>query len=211
MKLRLLHCLKGASGADEMLNDLSSTLSLLKTRRSGRPRDMIEPGPNSDQLRQILEIAIRVPDHGKLAPWRFVHVPKERRAALAELLHGAFRRTNPEPTRLELEGVDRLANQAPTLVVALSSPVEGTKIPMWEQELSCGAACMNLLIATHAMGFTAGWITGWPCYSEEVRQAFGREKEREVGFIYIGSPGYPLEERQRPDFQDVVSEWLPPA
>jgi nitroreductase len=170
---------------------------------------MIEPGPDADQLRQMLEIAIRVPDHGKLAPWRFVHVPNERRDALAELLRRAYRRDNPEPARLELEAVDRLAHQAPTLVVALSSPVEGTKIPVWEQELSCGAACMNLMIAAHAMGFTAGWITGWACYSEEVRQAFAREKERLAGFIYIGTPVHPLEERQRPAYDYVVSEWVP--
>jgi len=194
-----------------MLNDRSSTLSLLRTRRSGRPRDMVEPGPDPAQLRQMLEIASRVPDHGKLAPWRFVHVPRDRRNALAALLHRAYRIDNPEPVRLELEGVDRLAHQAPTLIVALSSPVEGTKIPIWEQELSCGAACMNLLTAAHAMGFVAGWITGWACYSEAVRQAFARERERIAGFIYVGSPGQPLEERQRPAYDYVVSEWTPPA
>jgi nitroreductase len=192
-----------------MLNDRSSTLSLLRTRRSGRPRDLGEPGPDADQLRQILEIAIRVPDHGKLAPWRFVHVARERRGALAELLHRAFQKVNPEPTRAELEAVDRLAHQAPELVVALSSPVEGTKIPIWEQELSCGAACMNLLIAAHAMGFAAGWITGWSTYSEEVRLAFARGNERLAGLIYIGTPLNPLEERPRPDFDLAVSEWVP--
>lgn len=191
-----------------MLNDRSSTLSLLRTRRSGRPRDMIEPGPDSDELRQILEIAIRVPDHGKLAPWRFVHVPRARRGDFAELLHRAYRKDNPAPARLELEAVDRLARQAPTLVVALSSPVEGTKIPVWEQELSCGAACMNLMIAAHAMGYMAGWITGWACYSEEVRQAFARGNERLAGLIYIGTPSLPLEERPRPQFDLQVSEWL---
>ena len=190
-----------------MLNDRSSTLSLLRTRRSGKPRELVEPGPDADQLRQILEIAIRVPDHGKLAPWRFVHVPRERRDALADLLHRAFLKDNPQPARLELEAVDRLARQAPTLVVALSCPVEGTKIPLWEQELSCGAACMNLMIAAHALGFAAGWITGWACYSEEVRQAFAREQERIAGFIYIGTPGQELEERQRPAYDFVVSEW----
>ena len=92
-----------------MLNDRSSTLSLLRTRRSGRPRDMVEPGPDTEQLRQILEIAMRVPDHGKLAPWRFVHVPKEQRPAFAELLHSAFRKDNPSPGWLDLEAVDRLA------------------------------------------------------------------------------------------------------
>jgi len=192
-----------------MLNDRSSTLALLRTRRSGRPRDMIEPGPDAGELQQMLEIAIRVPDHGKLAPWRFVHVPKQRRGDLAELLHRAYREDNPAPTRLELEAVGRLAHQAPTLVVALSSLVAGTKIPVWEQELSCGAACMNLMIAAHAMGFAAGWITGWACYSEEVRQAFARGNERLAGFIYIGTPALPLEERQRPSYPNVVSDWLP--
>ena len=192
-----------------MLNDRSSTLALLSTRRSGRPRDMVEPGPDSEQLRQMLEIAMRVPDHGKLAPWRFVHVPKDKREDLAVLLHRAFRKENLEPTRLELEAVDRLAFQAPELVVVLSSPVESAKIPVWEQELSCGAACMNLLTAAHALGFTGGWITGWACYSEEVRQAFAREKERLAGLVYIGTPGKPLEERQRPAYDFVVSEWLP--
>lgn len=192
-----------------MLNDRSTTLSLLKTRRSGRPRDIIEPGPDADQLRQILEVAIRVPDHGKLAPWRFVHVPQDKRSALADVLHRAFRLENSEPSRIELEAVDRLAHQAPTLVVALSSPVDGAKIPVWEQELSCGAACMNLLTAVHAIGFVGGWITGWPCYSEEVRRAFARESERIAGFIYIGTPGHPLEERQRPAYSFAVSEWSP--
>jgi nitroreductase len=170
---------------------------------------MVEPGPDADQLRQILEVAIRVPDHGKLAPWRFVHVPKDKRPALAELLHRAFRIANPDPSRTEIEAVDRLAYQAPTLVVALSSPVEGTKIPLWEQELSCGAACMNLLTAAHAAGFVGGWITGWACYSSEVRAAFCRAPERIAGFIYIGTAGRPLEERQRPAFDFAVSEWSP--
>ncbi len=196
-----------AATGPAMLNDRSSTMSLLRTRRSGRPRDMVEPGPDADQLRRILEVAIRVPDHGKLAPWRFVHVPKERRAALAEVLHGAFRAANPEPSRSEIEAVDRLAFQAPTLVVALSSPVESTKIPVWEQELSCGAACMNLLTAAHALGFVGGWITGWACYSEEVRRAFARGSERIAGFIYLGTPGNPLEERPRPAYDYAISEW----
>jgi nitroreductase len=192
-----------------MLNDRSDTLSLLKTRRSGRPRDMIEPGPDEAQLRQILEIAIRVPDHGKLAPWRFVHVARARRPQFRDLLLGAYRSANPDPARLEIEAVERLANQAPTLVVALFSPVQGTKIPLWEQELSCGAACMNLLTAAHAMGFAGGWVTGWAAYSEPVLRAFGREDERIAGFLFIGTPGLPLEERPRPAFDFAVSEWSP--
>jgi nitroreductase len=148
-----------------------------------------------------------VPDHGKLAPWRFVHVPRARRPQFSALLLAAFRSANPEPARLEIEAVERFAHQAPALVVVLFSPVAGTKIPLWEQELSCGAACMNLLLAAHAMGFTGGWITGWAAYSEQVRQAFGRGDERIAGFIFIGTPGSPLEERPRPAFDFAVSEW----
>jgi nitroreductase len=192
-----------------MLNDCSSALSLLRTRRSGRPRDMVEPGPDEDQLREMLTVAMRVPDHGKLSPWRFVIVRKEDRPALEALLQRAFRATCPEPTRPEIEAVSRIAHMAPALVVALSSPVQGHKIPVWEQQLSVGAACMNLLNAAHALGFTGGWITGWPTYSEEVRRAFGRDGESIAGFIYIGTPGMPLEERVRPDFDKVVSLWHP--
>lgn len=172
---------------------------------------MVEPGPDADELRQILEVAIRVPDHGKLAPWRFVHVPRERRDDLADLLDRAYRLANPDPARAELEALQRFAHQAPTLVVAISSPVEGTKIPLWEQELSCGAACMNLMIAAHALGFVAGWITGWATYSPEVLKAFGRENERVAGFIFIGTPSAELQERPRPSFEHAVSDWSPPA
>ena len=194
-----------------MLNDRTSTLSLLRTRRSGRPRDLVAPGPDAAQLREMLEIAIRVPDHGKLAPWRFVHVASEQREAFARLLHAAYRAANPEPARLEVEAVERFANQAPELVVALSAPVAGTKIPQWEQELSCGASCMSLMLAAHAMGYAAGWVTGWAAYSPQVLSAFARGTERIAGFIFIGTPGIPLEERPRPAYEYAVSEWSPPA
>jgi nitroreductase len=192
-----------------MLNDTSSPLQLLRTRRSGRPRDMVEPGPDEDQLREMLSIAMRVPDHGKLAPWRFVIVRKGDRPALERVLQQAFRLSCPEPSRAELDAVTRFAHQAPTLVVVLSSPIPGHKIPVWEQQLSAGAACMNLLNAAHALGFTGGWITGWPTYSEVVRRSFGREGESIAGFMFIGNPANPLEERVRPDFGKVVSVWAP--
>lgn len=193
-----------------MLNDRSSALSLLKTRRSGRPRDLVEPGPSPAELREVLSIAMRVPDHGKLAPWRFVVVGKEQRLALEALLHRAFRAGSPQPTGPEQEAITRFANQAPALVVVLSKPAENHKIPVWEQQLSAGAACMNLLNATHAIGYAGGWITGWPTYSEEVRRAFCRDGESITGFMFIGTPGQPLEERPRPDFDSVVSAWTPP-
>jgi len=193
-----------------MFNDLTSTLSLLRTRRSGKPRDLGEPGPTPEELRQILEIAMRTPDHGKLHPWRFVHIAKDQRDAFAGLLQRAYRVDNPEPGRLEIEATERFARQAPELVVALSSPTLGHKIPVWEQELSCGAAVMNLHLAAHAMGYVAGLVTGWAAYSETVLRAFGVPPERIAGFIFIGTPATELEERLRPDYDEVVSEWAPP-
>jgi nitroreductase len=190
-----------------MFNDLSSPLALLASRRSGRPRDLVAPGPSPAQLRAILEIATRSPDHGKLHPWRFVHIPREGRAAFAAVLDEAYRADRPDPGRLELEANARFAHQAPELIVALSSPTPGIKIPLWEQELSCGAACMNLLLAAHGSGFAGGWVTGWAAYSPLVLAAFGAPPERIAGFIFLGTPGTELEERQRPEFDEVVSEW----
>ncbi len=190
-----------------MFNDRSSMLALLQTRRSGRPRDLVAPGPSPDELRRILEIAARSPDHGKLHPWRFVHVGQDRRDAFAALLDAAYRIDNPAPGRLELEANDRFARQAPELVVALSSPTPDHKIPAWEQQLSCGAACMNLLTAAHAMGYAGGWVTGWAAYSDAVLRAFGAPPERIAGFIFLGTPGVPLEERLRPEADEVISEW----
>ena len=192
-----------------MLNDRSSILSLLKTRRSGRPRDLAEPGPSEAQLHEILSIASRVPDHGKLAPWRFVIVRKEDRGAFEQLLHRAYRVDHPEPGRLEIEASQRFAHQAPALIVALFKPVESSKIPLWEQQLSCGAALMNLLTATHALGFAGGWVTGWAAYSEEVRRALASEDEMIAGFVFIGTPAAELEERPRPALEDVASVWRP--
>lgn len=190
-----------------MFNDRSDPLTLLRTRRSGKPRDLAEPGPNPEQLRAMLEIAGRTPDHGKLFPWRFVVVDKDQRAKLAALLEGAYRAEKPEAGRLEIESMHQFAHQAPTLVVALSSPQPNSKIPLWEQELSAGAAVMNLLHAAHAMGFAGGWLTGWPSYDETVRQAFCAGAERIAGFVFIGTPSRPLEERPRPEYDKIVSRW----
>ncbi|MDQ8757897.1 nitroreductase [Sphingosinicella sp. LHD-64] len=195
-----------------MFNDLTSTLSLLETRRSGRPRDLVAPGPSPGELRRILAIATRSPDHGKLAPWRFVHVAQAERDAFAALLDAAYRIDRPEPGRLEIEANQRFAHQAPELIVALSCPTPDHKIPVWEQELSCGAACMNLLLATHALGYAAGWVTGWAAYSDRVREAFGGgPDDRIAGFIFLGTPGADLEERVRPAPESVISAWTPPA
>ncbi|MBB3474126.1 nitroreductase [Sphingomonas sp. BK345] len=190
-----------------MFNDLSSPLALLATRRSGKPRDLVAPGPTRDQLVAMIQLAGRTPDHGKLAPWRFVIVPDERRDAFAARLVEAYRAERPAAARLELDAMDQFARQAPALVVALSSPRLESHIPLWEQELSAGAACMNLLHAAHAHGFVAGWLTGWPAFSDAVRDLFGAAPERIAGFMFIGTPGRALEERPRPDPATLWSEW----
>lgn len=192
-----------------MLNDRSSALALLQTRRSARPRDLVAPGPDAAELRRILAIAARTPDHGKLTPWRFVHVPEDKRGAFHAMLQKAYLEDNPSAGRLELEAVERFAHQAPTLIVALSCPRPG-KIPAWEQELSCGAALMNLLLAAHALGYAAGWVTGWASYSRSVTRALGGgEEDRIAGFVFIGTPGAELEERPRPDPDAIASDWDP--
>ncbi len=192
-----------------MFNNISTPIALLHTRRSGKPRDMIAPGPDAAQLDQILRAAIRVPDHGKLAPWRFVVVGTDQRDALAALLVNAYKAEKPQAGRLEIEAMEQFARQAPTLIVALSSPVAESKIPLWEQQLTVGAACMNLLTAAHALGFVGSWLTGWPAYSDAVRDAFGSPDERIAGFFFIGSPARALEERPRPEFEAVVRQWTP--
>ena len=193
-----------------MLNDLSSPLSLLRTRRSAKPRALGDPGPDDGQLRQMIEIAGRTPDHGKLTPWRFLRVRGEHRGDLAELLERAYRIDHAEPGRLEIEAAHRFAHQAPALIIAFFSPAESPKIPVWEQELSCGAACMNLLHAAHALGFSAGLVTGWAAYSPAVLEGLGgSEKERIAGFVFIGTPADELEERIRPQVDEIYSDWSP--
>lgn len=195
-----------------MLNDRSSTLDLLRSRRSGRPRDLVAPGPTRDELRTILSIASRAPDHGKLAPWRFIHVAAEQRDAWAALLQGAYSSGPSQPGRLELEAVDRFAHHAPELVVVLFRPVTETRIPLWEQQLSCGAACMNLLLATHATGYVGSWVTGWAAQSDQVLTGLGgRPGDRIAGFFFLGTPACELEERIRPEPDAVISAWKPPA
>ena len=190
-----------------MLNDTATPLSLLTTRRSGKPRDLVVPGPDDAQLATMLAIAARTPDHGKIAPWRFATVAADRRGALAALITGAYRTERPEAKRLELEAMEQFAHQAPSLVVVLSSPKIDSHIPLWEQELSAGAACMNLLHAASAMGFAGGWLTGWPAYSDAVRDAFGTAPERIAGFVFIGTPSRDLDERPRPDLSVVTRSW----
>jgi nitroreductase len=194
-----------------MLNDRSSLLSLLETRRSAKPRDLAGPGPSSAELERMLAIAARTPDHGKLTPWRFITVEQEQRDALEALLLDALVKDNPGATEAHRQKERDFAHYAGQLVVLVAAPVPDHKIPLWEQELSCGAAGMNLLLAAHALGYVAGWVTGWRAYSEEVRRAFCGPGERIGGFIFIGHAAREIEDRPRPTLSKVSGPWEPPG
>jgi len=188
-----------------MFNDLTTPFTALATRRSGKPRDLVAPGPDAEQLARILAVATRTPDHGKLAPWRFIVI--DDRDAFAALLRRAFLAERPGTGDAELATVEQFAYQAPVLVVALSSPKADSPIPFWEQQLSAGAACMNLLHAANAIGFAGGWLTGWAAYSDAVRDALAAPPERIAGFLFLGTPAKELSERPRPDPAEVISHW----
>lgn len=192
-----------------MFNDNSSAARLLATRRSGKARDMVAPGPDADQLRTIIATATRVPDHGKLAPWRFVTVGADQREALAAGLEAAYLAEKPGAGRLEREAAHSFAAHAPCLVIVLSRPDPASHIPLWEQELSAGGATTMLCVAAHAHGFVANWLTGWAAYSPAVHALVAEPGERITGFVFIGTAAKPLEERPRPEYDAVVRQWLP--
>jgi len=192
-----------------MLNDRSSIRSFLETRRSGKPRELAGPGPTADELARILAIAARTPDHGTLTPWRFVTVDAGDRDAFEALLQRALIEAEGTPPDAKVQKERDFAHYQGALVVLVSAPVENHKIPVWEQELSCGAAGLNLLLAVDALGYVGGWVTGWRAYSPLVNAAFCAPGERIAGFIFIGQPSRELEERVRPDLADVVRPWSP--
>jgi nitroreductase len=197
-------------GLETMLNDRSSILALLETRRSGKPRELVGPGPPPEEMGRIFAIATRVPDHGKLHPWRFVTVAEDQRDALADLLKRALAEEDSEARAAHFEAEDEFAHYAGQLLVLISAPIKNHKIPVWEQQLSCGTVGMSLLLAAHAFGYVAGWVTGWRAYSPKVNAAFCGPDERIAGFIFIAHPARELEERERPALDEVVRSWDPP-
>lgn len=188
-----------------MFNDLSSVQSYLATRRSGKPRDMIAPGPDPSTLATILQVALRTPDHGKLFPWRIVIL--EDRASFGALLETAFLSANPDARRAQIDSAIAFSQFAPTLLALIYSPQPSPKIPDWEQQLSVGAVGMNLLHAVHAHGYVGSWITGWASYSKIVLNALCRDNELIAGLFFIGTAGQPLVERPRPNPTDIIRSW----
>ena len=187
---------------------MPDALELLNRRRSVKPADLGLPGPSAPQLDALLTIASRVPDHGKLTPWRFIVFEGEARNAAGAAIAEVFAADNPtaDPDRLAIERT-RLA-RAPLVVAVVSRAAAHPKIPEWEQILSAGAAAMNLVTAAHAMGFGANWITEWYAYDRRVLERLGlAADERIAGFIHIGTPAKPPEDRDRPPLETIVTRF----
>lgn len=184
----------------------AATLAFLARRRSLVVKNMTEPGPSALELDTMLRLAVRVPDHGKLAPWRFVVIEGAARDRLGGVLEDRFRERQPDasPSTLALER-GRFA-RAPVVVTVVSAPVLNAKVPEWEQVLSAGAVCHQLLLVANAAGFAAQWLTEWYAFDHKVQAALGVVGgERVAGFVYIGSARVPAEERGRPDARALTT------
>jgi nitroreductase len=185
------------------------TIDLLLKRRSAKPAMLAAPGPTSEQLTTILTAAVRVPDHKKLEPWRFIVFEGEARAAFGRVLLKAClaeEKETPTAGRLEMERMRLL--RAPTVIAVISRATPNPAAPEWEQILSCGAACFNLCLAATALGFGTCWITEWYAYSAGVRAALKlAANERIAGFVYIGTAKERQPERERPLLAKIVSRW----
>lgn len=190
-----------------MKNDIK-LIDYLATRRSVPAFQMCEPGPSTAELEQILTLAVRVPDHGKIAPWRFVVYRGAERARIGEALLAMALKKNPELSE-EMIGVERARfTRAPVVIGVISTAGPHTKIPEWEQLMSAGAVCLNLLMAANAHGYVSNWLTEWFAYDENAHPLLGiKPGEKVAGFIHIGSTTFPITERPRPALGDVVT-WV---
>jgi len=186
----------------------NTTLDHLLTRRSVSANALTEPGPDRDQLDQILTAAARVPDHKKLVPWRFILFQGEARESFGRRLAEACRAEEPEPSVFRLETEAKRFLRAPVVIAVISRVIKNPAVPEWEQVLSAGAVCQNLIVAASALGFGAQWITEWYAFSAGVRKALRlADNERVAGFIYIGTAKEKPEERERPELADIVTTW----
>jgi len=187
---------------------MPDALELLKTRRSVKPIELSGPGPSPAELDTLLTIAARVPDHGKLAPWRFVVFEGDARLTAGERIAAVFREQRADATTEQIEFERKRLARAPLVVAVVSRAGPHGKIPEWEQLLSAGAAAMNLVLAAHAMGYAASWITEWYSYERRVLDALGLgPNERIAGFVHIGRPTKPPEDRERPKLADIVTRF----
>lgn len=185
-------------------------LDFLHRRRSVPSRLLAAPGPDDDQLSAMLTAAVRVPDHGRLVPWRFLRIRGDARLALGELLAARALERDPAAPAAAIEKDRQRFSFAPVIVAVIGRPLPGHKVPVQEQLLSGGAVCFALLQAAQAMGFGAQWLTGWAAYDPVVTARLGlADGETVLGFIHVGTAGETAPERLRPDPRDLLADWTP--
>jgi nitroreductase len=187
---------------------MPDALDLLKTRRSVKPIEMTGPAPTPAEIETLLMVASRVPDHGKLTPWRFIVFGGDARLKIGEKIAEFFRTDNPQATADQVEFEKMRLARAPLVIAVVSRAAPHVKIPEWEQLMSAGAAAMNLVNAAYAQGFVASWLTEWYAYDRRVLDALGlAPHERITGFVHIGRPAKPPEDRPRPPLSEIVTHF----
>ena len=187
---------------------MPDALELLKTRRSMKPREMTPPGPSPAELETILTIGARVPDHGKLAPWRFIVFEGYARLRAGEVIANVFARKNPDAQPAEIDVEKHRLTDAPLVIAVVSFTKPHPKVPPWEQQLSAGASAMNIVTAATALGYGACWLTGWFAFDRDVLDGLGlKPDEKLAGFIHIGTASKPSEDRPRPALSDIVTRF----
>ena len=187
---------------------MPEALDLLKTRRSVKPIELAGPGPTSAELDTLLTVASRVPDHGKLTPWRFIVFDGDARLKAGEAIAHAFKTDRPDATGDQVAFERARLARAPLVVAVVSRAAPHVKIPEWEQVLSAGAAAMSLVLAAHALGYGANWITEWYAYDRRVLDALGLSaNEKIAGFVHVGRPASPPEDRPRPPLGEIVTRF----
>jgi len=192
--------------ADHTAHGSDRTLDLLHRRRSVPPAQLEGPGPSPEQLDAFLRAAARVPDHGKLAPWRFLVIEGEARERIGRILAEIHAQDFPQADAARLELERRRLAHAPVVVAVVSRAAPHVKIPEWEQVLSAGAVCMNLVIAANAAGYATSWLTEWFAYDRRCLDALGLDpSEKIAGFIHIGLPREIPSDRPRPDLAEIVT------
>ena len=185
------------------------TLELLILRRSLTVKDMVHPGPSEEQIKQILKIGSRVPDHKKQVPWRFLTFEKSTRGKFGKILRTIFAKNNPKTNEKILDFEENRFLRAPLVIAVISTAdKDNPKVPEWEQILTAGAVCQNILIASNAMGYASQWLTEWYAYDKVVLKELNlNPNERIAGFIYIGTASKQPKERGRPDLANLVKKW----
>lgn len=187
---------------------MPDALELLKTRRSVKPIEMVGPGPSATEIDTLLTIASRVPDHGKLVPWRFIVFEGDARLAAGEVLADVFRSEHKDATADQIEFERRRLARAPLVIAVVARAAPHVKIPEWEQLMSAAASAMLLVTAAHALGYAASWLTEWYAYDRRVLERLGLSpEERVVGFVHIGKSAKPPEDRDRPKLSTIVTRY----